>query len=97
MSTHTPGPWRVNGSLITTGDGIALEIASVRPALTGNTPKSDGEYKANRRLIAAAPDLLAAAEHLADFFGNDGRMASAALYERLVPLLAAIKKARGEQ
>lgn len=61
---HTPGPWRRNGTLIE-GPQMALEIASVRPHGTvGFSPRSDAEASANARVIAAAPEMLAALKWL---------------------------------
>jgi hypothetical protein len=72
--THTPGPWRTHawGDLpnspdvnyeILSGDDTA--IASIDLAFDDDTgdPKVEAdEMAANARLIAAAPDLLAAAK-----------------------------------
>lgn len=57
---HTPGPWYVTGSdvggaMIVTNDAIVARWPENGP-LRGQVP--------NARLIAAAPDLLAALEHL---------------------------------
>lgn len=63
---HTPGPWKAErhdgaGNIIidtdTPVDRGRLGIASVRRA-----SNADHEVEANARLIAAAPDLLAACE-----------------------------------
>jgi|SRR5579884_333789 len=68
MSAHTPGPWRVTGEINRFSGG---EI--IRPTLDDqtNSPVAfvcdfnrydrDAERAANARLIAAAPELLAAA------------------------------------
>ena len=62
MTTHTPGPWHVgdedmvaDGPFICAGSTM---IADVWCGLPGDT------FKANARLIAAAPDLLAALKHV---------------------------------
>lgn len=76
---HTPGPWRVFGA--TAENGTSNEIHAdgefiARVFMNGNTLKRE----ANARLIAAAPDLLAALEKLArlgngDQYGNsEGNM-----------------------
>jgi len=39
---------------------MALSIASVYPVRIGWAPKNEAEYESNARLIAAAPELLAA-------------------------------------
>jgi hypothetical protein len=60
MNAHTPGPWRMNGTLITSQADLATAVASVyRPGI-GHAAKTDTEYAANVRLIASAPELLAA-------------------------------------
>ena len=59
---HTPGPWTASDErrgifeIIHDGDLLA-QVWGVRPAGDGDLPA-----EANARLIAAAPDLLAAAE-----------------------------------
>lgn len=75
-ATHTPGPWRVEQE--TTGiwgacdpsdnstRGMGYPIAECRTTPSGrwaSGPDYD-EAEANARLIAAAPDLLAALEHI---------------------------------
>lgn len=59
--THTPGPWRVDkrGEVSVQGPDSFMvadcEILSIRP----NAPTGE-RCRANARLIAAAPDMLAA-------------------------------------
>lgn len=57
--THTPGPWQLDsGDLGVVLDAEGLPIQTSGPhCIVG-----DGSYYANARLIAAAPDLLAAAQ-----------------------------------
>lgn len=99
-SKHTPGPWHVEEPFGEPGTYIAVTFPGFSPGLVcrmidqARTP----EGKANARLIAAAPDLLAALESLhavhrafssADnwtSFDDDARAAAE----------AAIAKARGE-
>lgn len=62
---HTPGPWFLKGSYVR---------AAIPGALMGDGPKDfniaivyegyEGDRAANARLVAAAPDLLAALEGL---------------------------------
>ena len=58
---HTPGPW-----IITKGDewtdAIHTETESQGIWTVASVNKRRDEFEANRRLIAAAPDLLAALE-----------------------------------
>ena len=62
MTAHTPGPWRyertdgipVNGRHMISG-AVPGYLAEVRDCVSG-------DVQANARLIAAAPDLLAALE-----------------------------------
>lgn len=69
-ASHTPGPWS-QGSGASTGEGYAIcagpcIVATVvglgYPIGKGRAPVSD----ANARLIAAAPDLLAALQEIAE-------------------------------
>jgi hypothetical protein len=54
-SKHTPGPWRMNNTLIE-GPKMALSIASAYTgAEIGHAAKNEAEWRANARLIAAAP------------------------------------------
>lgn len=54
MSAHTPGPWRCAGGM---DMGYAVVEDATHTQITGVL-----DINANARLIAAAPDLLAAAE-----------------------------------
>ncbi len=73
---HTPGPWFLNGLAHTTTGGNRFASGVIHIG-AGESPKtlvakvewrelSTIECKANARLIAAAPDLLAALQWLAD-------------------------------
>lgn len=57
--THTPGPWRVgpvDDTIVT--DAAGKEVAAIDGDY--NSPDEWPRMEANARLIAAAPDLLAA-------------------------------------
>lgn len=57
--THTPGPWRDGGS---EKDGkFTTYFVSSPPNCIASCSERDGSSEANARLIAAAPELLAAA------------------------------------
>jgi hypothetical protein len=66
---HTPGPWAIQGGFITAHDGAGYEkaIAKIKTGrdwpLVQPAKQDEAEAAANARLIAAAPDLLAALEH----------------------------------
>jgi len=65
MSKHTPGPWAVDRYCRDiTPVGRYLRIAEIPGHRENDTPDSQ-EREANARLIAAAPDLLALVERLA--------------------------------
>jgi len=69
---HTPGPWFLSGC-----DGCGdlwietdkTPIASARSQ--GPTEELRAETKANARLVAAAPDLLAALEHCVEAYEDE--------------------------
>lgn len=73
MTTHTPGPWRVNSVgparfiYDSTPEGWA--VADVK-TFHGRHP--EGQSEANARLIAAAPLLLAALKMVAPCWPLDG-------------------------
>lgn len=88
-TTHTPGPWAIEEgdreTHIVGGEAIL--------AYCPDWPCAPQEQEANARLIAAAPELLEAAESLLDVVGvriDDPRIA------QFDALRAAIAKARGE-
>jgi hypothetical protein len=85
MSAHTPGPWRVarlrSGAWAVVDRGTRDIVPSIF------TQRDGGEDEANARLIAAAPDLLAALKYLLELGGDDDRRITAD---------AAIAKAEGK-
>lgn len=99
MSKHTPGPWHW------TNEYQARDLSDTWSLIGGNgygilscdgLGNSPPEFhKANARLIAAAPDLLAfAQEFIADYQSEDG-MDSIKHYAAKAQ--AAIAKATGEE
>ena len=79
MTQYTPGPWTIDHQRIGPyGDPVAL-LCDVNDPMTGTVidwPRGnysgtamsidDAENEANARLIAAAPDLLAIVDYLAE-------------------------------
>ena len=107
-STHTPGPWKWDesfGAIVSTGHTKRL----VCPMWTGCNKSTMDQYEldtdeANARLIAAAPELLAACEELGRLWdaGIRPQIVQGALREEtdfatlcMVTLRAAISKAKG--
>lgn len=95
---HTPGPWTVNGSAIEADDQVIAHIYD---------PDDNGpdEYAANAHLISTAPELLAACEAVAYFWGHDPEAfgdeatlnSMAGKFAAVAHLcLAAVEKAKGE-
>ena len=87
MNNHTQGPWTIGDDCCVYGNhGI------IRPFVAQIADDyNDGETQANARLIAAAPDLLEAADDaLADLEGYEFAA------ETIRKLQAAIAKATGE-
>ena len=103
-SKHTPGPWRAikRGADCDFIFNIATKdnprsIANVIDAGTteqiNQYEKENGEQAANARLIAAAPELLAALESCSDALNTE----AGGLYKaRIDQARAAIAKAKGE-
>lgn len=97
--SHTPGPWRAVGEVpanIQDQTRWTLARCFYRDFYTD---EAGDEHDANARLIAAAPDLLAACEHSVAFlnaligYAPNVGVAASALTEMLN---TAIAKARGE-
>jgi hypothetical protein len=84
-SNYTPGPWNI-------ADGISPRVYLINSGrdAVGEIVYSETRRPADARLIAAAPDLLAALEFVA-FDGNVEMPAETAAIVQ-----AAINKARGE-
>lgn len=101
-ANHTPGPWCVDGedyfAKVVSKDGWT--IAETSHIHDGDLGKAEDIHLANMRLIAAAPDLLAACEAslaLLTKYG-EGRFACAAFESErklIHQLRAAITKAKG--
>ncbi len=96
MSAHTPAPWAVDGTLhsgdldVISADGRIAMIDDSR-ATGWNEPT----IKANARLIAAAPDLLAALQMVEAIWSRD-QTANIDPESPLAKVRAAIAKATGE-
>lgn len=85
---HTPGPWRAirtGGALEVAGPVEGVLICRLYDSLDDESDRADAH------LIAAAPDLLAACEQVADALEYD--FAGSISVEHLRALIA---KARGE-
>lgn len=90
MSDHTPGPWRQQGELELTPNSRRL-IYRVYKAEGQFAYIADVTTAANARLIAAAPDLLAACQS-ALYDANAGEPSDGRTIDAL---LAAIRQATG--
>lgn len=67
MSTHTPGPWKYIGDAEIAGpDGRMVAYAAVC-RMTDEDLRNRGPASANARLIAAAPELLAALQETREY------------------------------
>jgi len=67
MAEHTPGPWTAKGSTIQITENFLMS-----PQWNENVDRDeiDQEFRANARLIAAAPALLEALENLENDAGQ---------------------------
>lgn len=104
MAAHTPGPWAITyaqtsarwpivcsdderGIEVAELSGVVAERLGVRWFSDPNAP----EIEANARLIAAAPDLLAALKAL--FVAVDGNPGALSTVDAVIAAKAAIAKA----
>ena len=97
---HTPGPWRKQSNYVMAMvEGRETAIVAIDP-----TDIPDSQVEANARLIAAAPDLLAATAGLAEWlrdlsehysaFGKE--IVASGLDVHAQILQRAVARARGE-
>jgi hypothetical protein len=91
MAEHTPGPWKAMGATVYAGE-MPIRIESGWQEDSWN---DDPEAKANAKLAAAAPDLLAALQYIRDYARDSrtGRMLSGEGYQMAEE---AIAKATGK-
>ena len=94
MAEHTPGPWRSDSPYVSVAAGEHRKIVA-----DCDQSFSDDECEANTRLIAAAPELLAALGETVSRFercivhaGSDPEFAR----EAVKAARAVIAKARGD-
>lgn len=92
MSTqHTPGPWSIEHETDVTGSESSPEIGCVGKVDIAHVylRTVPGKSEANARLIAAAPDLLAALKRIADLenihFLDDAQAVSRAAIAKVQP------------
>lgn len=104
MSTHTPGPWAI-GVIVQNDGSMSImheledgERERIGCAFDYETPIGE----ANARLIAAAPDLLAALEGMLKWWGRETFKATPEAIDAGKPeavreaARVAVKQARGE-
>jgi hypothetical protein len=95
MSKFTPGPWVIDWNVsrldIFSSDAKVLVASLRRSAMS---PAIDEAARANARLIAAAPDLLATLVEAHDIIDAIGQPETAEVAARM---RAVIAKAKGEE
>lgn len=102
--THTPGPWEIvqdapENPKARFQIGHRVSPTSATYVCTIRTEKIltlDGNHAANARLIAAAPELLAALEEMLDVLDRNNVPAPAYLRKSEAQARAAIAKAKGQ-
>jgi hypothetical protein len=94
---HTAGPWAVARLIPQSNEYIrTIKAGDEHIAHVGDFINGMDEARANARLIAAAPELLKAAQLLIKLAGMDGRIYELD-EEGIAAAEAAIIKATGEQ
>jgi len=97
-TTHTPGPWKIDGGTNKDGDlhiwhaGNYFGGHGLAQVFADGARVHGGTVEANARLIAAAPELLELVRRASDFLEMNGS-ARVALVE---DCRAAIARAKGE-
>jgi len=96
QTKHTPGPWTTNRTS-DTSEGRSIGTAKGSIALLTEDRYTASEQTANARIIAAAPDLLAAAERVARLMEWKDTPSSMVEIDAVkAQLRSAIARARGE-
>lgn len=103
---HTPGPWYYKAGInqMCSDDSTICEVIAKKPVVEISTGTDKKYYifspvdtvcstEANARLIAAAPDLLAALEDILQMHYADSELCADNEWKAVE---AAIKKAKGE-
>jgi hypothetical protein len=88
MSVHTPGPWVIEGDVAQLPCDVGVSVVNRNHDGDDWDVALVGSSVANARLIAAAPDLYAAAVEALDFLRANGMAHGKSL-------AAAIAKAEG--
>jgi len=97
-SEHTPGPWTLTGWTAPDDYGWTLQIGTAAFPQRVTIDAYCAESEANARLIAAAPDLLAALEACAAALGEHSTRLPLLSHNDAVALVlarAAVARARG--
>jgi len=97
MSKHTPGPWeRSNNSVVSRKASCVVVRLPAQTDRVGDEPTEQIErWDADARLIAAAPELLAALEATVSLLEKLGHASDNSL--TVSAARTAIAKARGER
>ena len=101
MSKHTPGPWfaqdtrLVGGQVAVVGPNHDRKAGEQGVMVVAHVNGRSGEQGANARLIAAAPDLLAACELTLAHLTSAAHRETKIIPPVLAALRAAIAKATG--
>ena len=102
MKEHTPGPWKLNTDGDTGMNDSGCILDSIGHVIvtdiygTFKNGRTTGEAEANARLIAAAPDLLAACRDAIDFIwaemkeNPDKEDMDGSIMDRLIELQAGL-------
>ena len=86
--------WTIDGCISMQNLDIVRSGSRIAMIDCENEALSDGDILANARLIAAAPDLLAALEHVDDYLAPQGNEEDVYNYVRAIIKLA-ISKTQG--
>ena len=98
MIEHTPGPWEWRGdysvATVPDTDGSFIRIADIMQPIRLPQFDSLGQWNANARLIAAAPELLAACEAVATYLESFDPVIDEdeAIWEQLKAAIAKAKR-----
>jgi hypothetical protein len=96
---HTPGPWSVHGdshTLIGADDGKMMLASAFHKHAVCEWQRTQAEAQANARLIAAAPELLAALQLAWKYYNDPTYQDDLTEIAFADDVVAALEKATGE-
>lgn len=89
---HTPGPWKADGKVVSTAAGTSVATCPWTTDESWTHDVTENDAIANARLIAAAPDLLATLNVIADHLAKAPKFSAVEYSDELLVPYSDIEK-----